>query len=1105
MSSIRRQPAYVPGRRSAADMVAGVLALAAIAALLAGVPFALFTFFGSPVPRRMPSMDVLTQRLDATALMHILVIIVWLAWLQLAACVLVEAYAGIRGVGVPVRVPLAGGPQALAHRLVVAALLLFTATTAVMPALTAPRTTHVQLNEPPGTRPVEHAERAAYAGPAATPVAEQPAPTLLEKNAVRKIYRVRPPEGRHHESLWEIAEKCLGDGRRYREIYTLNKGKVQPDGTRLTMASLLRPGWVLDMPADATHVEIVDRGPHDGRYEHGVPDPEVRGGGHHGGFVTTERQAVEAARQAARQEARDDRADREAGQPPVAQGPDVTLPGDAGSRPPHRPQRPPGATGGATAPGGSGDATAPGRSHEDGRPDGNVASPQPPAHSYQAPARPQQPGASGQPRSQPAPPGAPSAQPRSDQQGTGDSRKPGAATDGRSGRPGADSGGSGDRSRHPGPRSDQPAPEAGSPTGRPQPSHGEHGTPAPAEQPVFGWPEELAVASLLAAGLLAVLGRRRREQLWHRAFGTMVARPRDEVAVVEQALRIGADTEATRLLDIGLRQLSNALAEEGRTLPTVYGVHLGADGLDLWIAPADRNPPSPWHEYDNGQVWRLAADALAAIPAAGLADVLAPYPGLVSIGTNDTGRILVDLEAAHGLIALHGPDETRRAVLAAVAIELATNRWSDHMRITLVGFGEELSLVAPDRIRAVRSLADALPELEGRTEEVRQALAASGADSVLTGRCRGVFGEAWMPHYLIMAAPPTPEEAERLVALARTGRRMAAGYIVAGDVPGAAWTWDVSAEGRLRAGVLGFDVEAQLVPERHYRAVVELFRTAGRTDGIPYADGGEEPVAPPPLGETRPAVDIRLLGPIEVDAPGTVEDGRRALCTEVLVYLATHSDGVHPTVLGGAVWPRGVSASVRDATVARVADWLGRDSRGRPNLYYDERGRIRLGSEVRVDWEVFRWLVWRSAAEPASETAYLAYALDLVRGRLMADRPRGRYGWLAAEDLEYEASARIADVAHRLVLMRLDDGDARGAVVAARAGLRFAAGDEGLWRDLLRATHATGDHAQLRTIVDELRVRVDADPYAAQMQPETEALVDELMPQWRGIAADGTG
>ncbi|MFP3965807.1 bacterial transcriptional activator domain-containing protein, partial [Actinomadura fulvescens] len=622
------------------------------------------------------------------------------------------------------------------------------------------------------------------------------------------------------------------------------------------------------------------------------------------------------------------------------------------------------------------------------------------------------------------------------------------------------------------------------------------------------WPHGLAAASLLAAGLLSALGRRRRTQLWHRAFGQMIARPEGRAAKAEQALRVGADPAAVELLDLGLRQLSRAMAAEGggqgRAMPTVYGVHLGKESLDLWIAPADRNPPAPWEAYDDGQVWRLRGDATTGLRAAELGDVLAPYPGLVSIGTNENGRILVDLEAAHGLIALQGPVETRRAVLAALALELATNRWSDHMRITLVGFGAELGEgladIAPDRVRTVASLDQALPELEGRSEEVRQALAASGVDSVLTGRCRGVFGEAWMPHYLIMADQPTEREADRLVALARTGTRMAAGYIVPGEVQGATWTWEVDADARLQAGVLGFQVDAQLIPEEHYRGVFELFRTARRLDSVPLADPSDIAGAEPP-GTRQSSVDIRLLGPIEVDAPGPMDESRRALCTEVLVYLATHPGGVHPTVLSGAIWPRGVTTGVRDACVARVSDWLGRDARGRPNLYYDDRGRIRLGSEVRVDWAVFRWLVWRSAAEPSSETAYMSYALDLVRGPVLADRPRGRYGWLASDDLEYEASARVIDVAHRLVVLRLEEGDARGAVGAARAGLRLAPEDEGLWRDLLRATHATGDEAQVQVVVDELRYRVARDPLLDQLQPETEALMEELLPQWHQVSA----
>src|SRR5262249_9463233 len=74
-----------------------------------------------------------------------------------------------------------------------------------------------------------------------------------------KIYVVKPPAGRYHESLWEIAQKHLGDGRRYGEIYRLNKDRVQRDGAKLRVASLIRPGGVLHMPRDAhgPGIEIV--------------------------------------------------------------------------------------------------------------------------------------------------------------------------------------------------------------------------------------------------------------------------------------------------------------------------------------------------------------------------------------------------------------------------------------------------------------------------------------------------------------------------------------------------------------------------------------------------------------------------------------------------------------------------------------------------------------------------------------------------------------------------------------------------------------------------------------------------------------------------------
>lgn len=53
------------------------------------------------------------------------------------------------------------------------------------------------------------------------------------------------------DTLWAIAAEHLGDGHRYREIADLNRGRIQADGDSLTDAALIRPGWVLALPARA--------------------------------------------------------------------------------------------------------------------------------------------------------------------------------------------------------------------------------------------------------------------------------------------------------------------------------------------------------------------------------------------------------------------------------------------------------------------------------------------------------------------------------------------------------------------------------------------------------------------------------------------------------------------------------------------------------------------------------------------------------------------------------------------------------------------------------------------------------------------------------------
>ena len=150
-----RQDSKPRRARSGWDVLTGLGAIVVLLVLLIGPPVALITVFGLPIPHAMPSASLLTHRLQAATVLRACSVVVWLAWLQLVWCVVAEVSAAVRNVGMPRRVPLAGGMQALVHRLVTTALLVSTAAAAA-PALapaaalaaTPPAAT---ARRPPGT------------------------------------------------------------------------------------------------------------------------------------------------------------------------------------------------------------------------------------------------------------------------------------------------------------------------------------------------------------------------------------------------------------------------------------------------------------------------------------------------------------------------------------------------------------------------------------------------------------------------------------------------------------------------------------------------------------------------------------------------------------------------------------------------------------------------------------------------------------------------------------------------------------------------------------------------------------------------------------------
>ncbi len=110
-----------------------------------------------------------------------------------------------------------------------------------------------------------------------------------------------------------------------------------------------------------------------------------------------------------------------------------------------------------------------------------------------------------------------------------------------------------------------------------------------------------------------------------------------------------------------------------------------------------------------------------------------------------------------------------------------------------------------------------------------------------------------------------------------------------------------------------------------------------------------------------------------------------------MIYLALHPEGVHPNVLAGVLWPRGVTPDVSAAVVGRAREWLGDDVQGNPFLREDADGRLSLSDGVVCDWDAVRslFLRARTSGSRREEVELLRRGLQLIRGESFAGHSRG--------------------------------------------------------------------------------------------------------------------
>ncbi len=231
--------------RRAARLLRAAACAVVLAALIAGLPAALYKFGGNPLPHHLPSWQQITAALgrrdDGTLFIAAVRDLSWAGWAAFTLSAALEAAAArARGRAAP-RLPALGPLQALAATLL-------TATIAAAPAAPAL----------PALTPALLAHRA----PAAT---AQPFPrpaTATRDTTLTAARTAASPQAHRHDlvhtvvagdNLWDLARAYLGSGERWHQIYDLNRGRPQPGGGALTDPARIYPGWRLLIPAPGPH------------------------------------------------------------------------------------------------------------------------------------------------------------------------------------------------------------------------------------------------------------------------------------------------------------------------------------------------------------------------------------------------------------------------------------------------------------------------------------------------------------------------------------------------------------------------------------------------------------------------------------------------------------------------------------------------------------------------------------------------------------------------------------------------------------------------------------------------------------------------------------
>ncbi len=362
----------------------------------------------------------------------------------------------------------------------------------------------------------------------------------------------------------------------------------------------------------------------------------------------------------------------------------------------------------------------------------------------------------------------------------------------------------------------------------------------------------LGMGAVLAGAVWAGLLATRRRRGLRRPLGEIPVALPLPAARMERRMRERAGTVDVGWMDRALRSAASLSASRpAEQLPDVTCVWLSTDELQLQLATP---VPAPLPFIAEADSWILPTGS--ELPdIIGWTDPAAPFPTLASLGDQEGEILLVDLERL-GAVTITGDPQRTTELLNHLAVEFAHNLWSDHLEVTMVGWGADLVILNPDRVRHMPTIAGITAALRGRISEAGESQQELDT-TVLASRIRDRTDEdIWTPQVLLIDASPDEDLTELqtiLQTIAGSGRSTVAVVARGGDLTGAGGAViTIDSDGKLSLPAVLSDnlqIQAAGTPRADLDRLLELFVSTDKFE------------RPGPAKENEPwAVNMDVVG-----------------------------------------------------------------------------------------------------------------------------------------------------------------------------------------------------------------------------------------------------